>query len=115
MAFERGEEYVRFLEDQVHRLNVELARQQRGATAADGGASAIHGGAVLAGAGPPAPFLLDMDGLPPLIHAYEEQVTLNHSLKTRARVALPTAQLIRMARIAAPRHPQAQKRVSHPC
>jgi hypothetical protein len=81
MASDRGEEYVRFLEDQVHRLNVELARLQRASGGANGmdsrGAalSSTLGGPGIDGIATSAPsFLLDFDGLPPLIHAYEEQV-----------------------------------------
>jgi hypothetical protein len=79
MASDRGEEYVRFLEDQVHRLNVELARLQRASGGANGmdsrgAVSSTLGGPGIDGATSAPSFLLDFDGLPPLIHAYEEQV-----------------------------------------
>lgn len=64
------EEYVAFLEDQVHRLNLELARYQRAGEATQ----ARPLGNEWAMVGDAAAFLLDAERLPPLIHAYEEQV-----------------------------------------
>lgn len=72
MARERGDEYVRFLEDQVHRLNVELARKQRGEPLGEAASDGVGGPVSTV---PPA-FLLDDVGLPPLIHAYEQQVNV---------------------------------------
>eukprot|EP00038_Savillea_parva_P021679 m.35790 g.35790 ORF g.35790 m.35790 type:complete len:406 (+) comp5326_c0_seq1:38-1255(+) len=59
----RGEEYVHFLKDQVHRLNVELRKLQYRPDAA--------------GPAPTSPvpsFLVDAHNLPPLIHAYDKQL-----------------------------------------
>lgn len=75
---ERGPEYVGFLEDQVYRLNAELARYQHRGVA---GASQLPPDTKNPPDSVPL-FLVDSRNLTPLIRAYDDQVRFVVGMKT---------------------------------
>jgi hypothetical protein len=94
----RGAEYEGFLEDQVHRLNVELARHQHHGTLTATGS--LHS------TPPPLdslpPFLVDDDNLPPLIRAYDDQVSVDPPAAAAAACCDHSRMLVKPATLVLP-------------
>lgn len=70
----RGDDYTAFLEEQVCRLNVELARFQRSEGSNASLSLAVETSGIERDGTEVPEFLLDNKRLPPLIHAYDTQV-----------------------------------------